>query len=204
MEDAVNIEINSSRTYVDHTLNSEQKLLSEVRRKGKIKQGKEKNEIQMEHENAYRIKALHARYFVATDDVRSSKSWKWLRQSALKKKTEGMIMAAQEQALRTRNVRKVIDKENINGMSRMCGEREETVAYIVCECKRLAQNEYKNWRHDKVVAIIYWELCKKYGVVVKERWYDHKAEKVIETDEIKISWDMRIQTEKSLRTQDPI
>ena len=90
-------------------------------------------------------------------------------------------MAAREQALRTRNIRKVIDKEKISGMCRMCGEREETVAHIVSECKMLAQNEYKNWRHDKVVAIIDWELCKKYGLVMKEKWYDHKAEKVIET-----------------------
>ena len=34
-----------------------------------------------------------------------------------------MIMTAQEQALRTRNIRKVIDKEKISGMFRICGER---------------------------------------------------------------------------------
>ena len=72
MEDAVNIKINSLRTYVD---NSEEQLLSEVRREGIIEQGKEKNEIQMEHENAYRNKALHDRYFAATDDLRGGRSW---------------------------------------------------------------------------------------------------------------------------------
>ena len=117
MDYAVNIEINSLRTYVD---NSEEQLLSEVRREGIIEQGKEKNEIQMEHENDYRNKALHGRYFVAADDVRGSKSWEWLRPSGLKKETEVMIMAAQELALRTRNIRKVIDKEKISGMCRMC------------------------------------------------------------------------------------
>ena len=85
----------------------------------------------------------------------------------------------------------------------MCGEREENVAHIVSECKKLVQNEYKNWRHDKVEAIIHWELCKKYGVVVKEKWYDHKAENVIETDEIKIFWDMRIQTDKVIENSRP-
>ena len=84
MKDAVNIEINSLRTYVD---NSEEQLLSKVRGEGIIEQGKEKNEIQMEHENAYRNKALHGQYFVATDDVRGSKSWEWLRRSGLKKET---------------------------------------------------------------------------------------------------------------------
>ena len=117
MEDAVNIEINSLRTYVD---NSEEQLLSELRREGIIKQGKEENEIQMEQENAYRNKALHGRNFVATDDFRGSKSWEWLGRSGLKKETKGMVMAAQEQALRTRNIRKVIDKEKISGICRMC------------------------------------------------------------------------------------
>ena len=152
LEDAVDIEINSLRTYVDK---SEEQLLSKVRREGIIEQGNEKNEIQMEHENAYRNKALHGRYFVATDNVRGSKSWEWLRRSLLKKETEGMIMAAQEQTLRTRNIRKVIDKEKISGMCRMCGEREETAAHIVSECNNLAQNEYKNWRHDKVATIMH-------------------------------------------------
>ena len=85
----------------------------------------------------------------------------------------------------------------------MCGERKEIVVHIVSKCKKLAQNGYKNWRHDKVAAIIHWELCKKYGVVVKEKWYDHKAQKVIETDEIKILWDMRIQTDKVIENARP-
>ena len=88
MEDAVNNEINSLRTYVD---NSEEQLLNEVRREGIIQQGKEKNEIEMEYENVYRNKALHCQYFVATDDVRGSKSWEWLRRIGFKKETEGMI-----------------------------------------------------------------------------------------------------------------
>ena len=69
VEDAVNIEINTLITYTD---NSKEQLLSEVRREGIIEQGKEKNEIQMEHGNAYRNKALQGRYFVATDDARGS------------------------------------------------------------------------------------------------------------------------------------
>ena len=113
-------------------------------------------------------------------------------------------MTAQEQALRARNIRKIIDKEKISGMCRMWGEREETVAHIASECKKLVQSEYKNWRHDKVAAIMHWESCKKFGVAVKEKWRDHKAEKVIETDEIEILWDIRIQTDKILITQDPI
>ena len=38
----------------------------------------------MEHENTYRSKALRGRYFVATDDVRGSKSWECFRQKRFK------------------------------------------------------------------------------------------------------------------------
>ena len=33
--------------------------------------------------------------------------------------------------------------------------REEMVARIVPECKKLAQNKYKNWRHDRVALIMH-------------------------------------------------
>ena len=67
-----------------------------------------------------------------------------------------MIMAAQDQALRTRYVRKVIDKENVEAKCRLGGEKDETVAHIVAERKMLAQNHHKNWRHDKVAIVIHW------------------------------------------------
>ena len=35
-------------------------------------------------------------------------------------------------------------------MCRLCGEREETVSHIATECKKLAQKQYKNWRHYQV------------------------------------------------------
>ena len=63
-------------------------------------------------------------------------------------------MAAQEQAIRTKYIRKVIDKDYIDPNCRMCGERDETVAHILAECKMLAQCQYKNWRHDKVVQAL--------------------------------------------------
>ena len=43
----------------------------------------------------------------------------------------------------------------------------------------LAQKEYKR-RHDKLCFNIHWALCKKYGVKVCERWYEHKVESVID------------------------
>ena len=95
-----------------------------------------------------------------TSDVRDNKnSWLWLRKGYLKKETEGLLLAAQDQALRTRWIMKNIDKEDVQDKCRLCGERDETVAHIVSECKQLAQNEYKKCRHDKVAAMLHWSLC---------------------------------------------
>ena len=53
-----------------------------------------------------------------------------------------MIMAAQDQALRTKSIKRVIDKQNVSAKCRMCGEGDETVSHIVSECTKLAQKQY--------------------------------------------------------------
>ena len=80
----------------------------------------------------------------------------------------------------------------------MCGERDETVAHILAECKMLAQCQYKNWRHDKVAQVLHWEICKKYGLPASEKWYDHRIETVMENEEVTVMWDMKIQTDKEI------
>ena len=72
-------------------------------------------------------------------------SWSWLKSGYLKKETEGMILAAQDQALRTNWIKSNIDKEDISSKCRMCGERDETIAHVVSECQKLAHREYKSW-----------------------------------------------------------
>jgi len=84
----------------------------------------------------------------------------------------------------------------------MCGEREETVNHIISECSKLAQKEYKG-RHDKVAAAVHWGLCRKYGIECSNKWYEHKAERVIENEEIKILWDFPIQTDHVIEHRKP-
>ena len=75
-----------------------------------------------------------------------------MRKRGIKKETEGLLMPSQEQAIRTKYISKIIDKEDIDPKCRMCGEQDETVAHILTERKMLAQCQYKNWRHDKVAV----------------------------------------------------
>ena len=114
-----------------------------------------------------------------------------------------MILAVKTQALRTKWIKFKIDKTVTNPMCRLCGEREETVSHILSECKMLAQNKYKIWRHDQAAKIIHWSICRKNSFEVNERWYRHKTERVLENDEIKVLWDFSIQTDKHLDHNKP-
>ncbi len=87
-----------------------------------------------------------------------------MKKGNLKKETEGTILAALDQALRTNAIKNVIEKQNISPLCRMCGKWEEAIAHIVAECPKLAQKQYKAWRHDKVAQVIHWKLCKKWDV----------------------------------------
>ena len=73
-----------------------------------------------------------------------------------------------------------------------------TIIIIIIACS----DEYKG-RHDKLAKVIHWDLCKKYGVKVQSKWYDHVPEKVEETDHVKILWDFNIQTDHVIEHRRP-
>ena len=54
----------------------------------------------------------------------SENRWGWLRKGCLKRTTEALIMAAQEQAIRTNNIKANIDKTQENSTCRMCAKAE--------------------------------------------------------------------------------
>ena len=165
--------------------------------------GNGKEEVQKEHETAYKEKSLHGQFRKGTHDIRGAKSWDWLKKGYLKKETESTITAAQDQALCTNNMRKVVYGEDISPLCRMCGTEDETVAHIVSECPKLAQKEYKNLRHDNVAKVIHSKLCEKWGLVKAEKWYMHQPEIVLESEHCKILWDFPIQTDKQLEHNRP-
>ena len=95
--------------------------------------------LQQERKERFREKQLHGQFWRNTAEIIDKKTWEWLKKGRLKKETEGMIMAAQDQALRTDSIKRIIDKQNVSAKCRMCGEGDETVSHIVSECKKLAQ-----------------------------------------------------------------
>ena len=59
----------------------------------------------------------------------------------MEKETENTIVAAQDQARCTRNVRNVVYEENVQSICLVCDAADETVAHIVSENSKVAQKE---------------------------------------------------------------
>ena len=71
----------------------------------------------------------------------------WLANGDLKRETESLIIAAQDQALmNTNSIKKSIYKLDVSDKCRLCGKETENVTHIVSSCGMLAQKEYKR-RH---------------------------------------------------------
>ena len=66
----------------------------------------------------------------------------------------------------------------------------------------MAQKKYKA-RHDRVATAVHWCLCKNYGLPVSDQWYQHRAEKVIESEDAKLLWDYNIFTDHNKGARRP-
>ena len=148
-------------------------------------------------------KQMQGQYLRQTKDIAQNGSWQWLMRGELKKETEGMLMAAQDQALRTRYIQNKIDGQaDISPMCRKCNQKMETINHIISECPALAQNEYKR-RHDTVAKTLHWKICKEYNLPSSDKWYEHTPEKVVENDRAKILWDYDVRTDHRIQARKP-
>ena len=93
--------------------------------------------------------------------ISHEKTWIWLRKGSLKRETESLLIAAQDNTIGTNHIKARIDKTQQNSKCRLCGDRDETINHIISECSKLAQKEYKV-RYDWVGKVIHWEMCKKF------------------------------------------
>ena len=179
------------------------KVVARLEKLGNIKLKVKRNRTRIEQEkiDQLRIMKLHGQFGRDTNDKKSGKSWHWLRNRNLKRETESLLSAAQEQTLNTNSVRKRYH-ENVSNKCRSCGTHVENVLHIVSGCSMLAQKEYKR-RHDKVFLNIHWALCKKYRVKVCERWYEHRVECVIKKNIVKILWDVCVQVDRQIEHRRP-
>ena len=70
------------------------------------------------------------------------------------------------------------------------------------DASKLAQNVYHK-RHDKIALRVHWEICRKHGIVCSNKCQEHQPSPVVENDEVRITWDMTIYTDKKLEHSRP-
>ena len=99
-------------------------------------------------------KQLHGRFKRLINNISHDRIWTWLRKGNFKRRTESLLMAAQNSNIRTNHIKARIDKTQQNSKCRLCGDRDETINHIISECSKLAQKEYKA-RHVRLGTVIH-------------------------------------------------
>ena len=56
---------------------------------------------------------------------------------------------------------------------------------------------------NNIARIVHLELCQKFGLVGKVKWFNHKPSIVVENDRVKILWDFNIQTDHVIQHRRP-
>ena len=60
-------------------------------------------QLLQQHKENYAQKRMHSAFMRGTEEVRNdNNSWLWMKKGYIKKKTEGLIQAAQNQSLQTK------------------------------------------------------------------------------------------------------
>lgn len=175
-------------------------VLHQVRKVREIVKSKLQDQLCDEWEG----KAMHGQYPKDMKNVcidRTS-TFNWLVKGALKGETESLIVAAQDQTLRTRSYEKRILKTGSNGMCRLCKEYEETIAHIVSGCPVLARKEYIA-RHDKIAASLHWAICHYFNLPKSKNHYDHQPPQVCDNGEVTVIWNEQVQTDRTILANKP-
>ena len=97
----------------------------------------------------WKKKQLYNRFKWLINNISHQKTWTWLRKRNLKRETESLLIAAQDNAIRTNHIKARIDKTQQSSICRLCSDRDKTINHIISECSKLTQKEYKA-RHDWV------------------------------------------------------
>ena len=86
-------------------------------------------------------KHFYGRFKWLTSDHSHEKMWTWLRKGNLKRETEFLLIAAQNNTIRTNHIKARIDKTQQNSKCTLCDDRDKIINHIVSECSKLTQKE---------------------------------------------------------------
>ena len=107
VDDCVSVEVGSLHRYAK---DSKEKLLVAVQNENILDEREKKERIRQERLNSCRGKTSHGQFVKGTENIRDSESWNWLKRGTLKKETEGLLTAAQDQALHTNYINNKMER----------------------------------------------------------------------------------------------
>ena len=110
----------------------------------------------------------------------------------MKRETESLIVAAQNQSIRTNIVKAKTDKSQRYSLCRVCRKVDESIDDIVSSCSKLAQRKYKR-RHDNLGKMVHWKLDRKCNFEAGSKWYE----------DYKILWDFSINIDHVIEARRP-
>ena len=106
-----------------------EKRLSEVENRDTFKK-----HLKEEKRSQWLEKLLHGISLKDTEKVSTERMWQWLQGRHLKKETETMVCAAQEQALWVNSIKHYIGDQDVSPICRLCGKSSETVIHLGLPC----------------------------------------------------------------------
>ena len=157
------------------------------------------NRMTINRKQKWEEKQLYGRFKRLINNISHEKSCTRLRKGKFKRETESLLIAAQNNAIRTNHIKARIDKSQQNSKCRLGGGQNETSNHIISECLKLAQKT----RHDWMGKVIQWEMWKKLRFDHTNKWYMHNPAAVLENDTHKLLWDFDIQTDHLITTRRP-
>ena len=120
----------------------------------------------------------------------------------MKRETESLIVAAQNQSIRTNLLKSKIGKSQGDSLCRVCRKVDESIDHIVSGCSKLGQKQYKR-RRNNLGKLVHWKLARKCNFEAGDKWYEHEPESVLENKDYKILWDFTIQTDSVIEAWRP-
>ena len=97
--------------------------------------------------------------------------------------TESLIVAAQNQSIRTSLPKVKINKIQKEKLYRLCKKADESIGHVVSGCSKLVQ-EYKR-SHDNIGKIVHRRLVRKCFQAGDKR-YEHEPESILGNEDYKI------------------
>ena len=75
----------------------------------------------------WEIKQLYGSFKRLINNISHEKTWMWLRKGNFKRETESLLIAAQNNTVRTNHIKARIDKTQQNSKCRLCSDIDDTI-----------------------------------------------------------------------------